>query len=160
MQSDASGARLVQARKRRIVDRDAGKQVSDLRRVRWIKFGQLSRKRVALDLETFIVGVPLRQEFLRPQLLQPKLQRWQCSPQTVPDELGVGARLPGLLSINDGWIVRLDAFPLGDIDGLNDGRFHLRDRRRNVGRRVVRSECRRDALVEGGGAHVGCLQRS
>jgi hypothetical protein len=104
--------------------------------------------------------MPLHRIFLRLQLLQPQLRRRQCSLQTVPEKLGIGPRLPRLLSINNSGIVRLDALPLGGIDGLNDGRFDLRDRRRNVGRRVVRSECRRDALVEGGGAHVGFLQRS
>jgi hypothetical protein len=51
---------LVQARKGRIVDRDAGEQVGDLRRVRWINFAQLSRQRIALDLETLKVSAPLR----------------------------------------------------------------------------------------------------
>ena len=88
------------------------------------------------------------------------MQRRQCNLQTVPEKLGIGPRLPRLLSINNSGIVRLDALPLGSIDCLNDGRFDLRDRRRNVGRRVVRSKCRRDALVKGGGAHIGFLQRS
>jgi hypothetical protein len=75
VQGDPSGARLVQARKRRIVDRDAGEQVGDLRRVGRINFTLLSRQRIALDLETFKVSAPLLQVHRWLCLLQARQQR-------------------------------------------------------------------------------------
>src|SRR6476620_4381412 len=77
MQGNASGARPVQARKRFIVDRDAGEQVGDPRRVRRINFAQLQPPGVALDLETLKVSAPLRGVLRRLRLLQSRQQRAQ-----------------------------------------------------------------------------------
>ena len=62
-----------------------------------INFPQFRRQRMALGFYLRVVVIPLQGMFLRLQLLQPQLQRRQCSLQTIPDELGIGPRLPRLL---------------------------------------------------------------